>query len=259
MKKNYALFLLFSITTTLFSQTKSTGIVALSSNLGVKLDLNNTTSVATLTIASQENSWYGLGFGTTGIPQGNGMPVGTDCIVLRSASNFSDSKMTGNNNPSIDALQNWTVVSNTTANTVRTIIATRPFNTGDVNDYVFNYAATAIDFVYASPGNGTFSVAYHGGSRGYGSGTLTVLGTEDFSLNATSIFPNPSNGSFNVQTKTSLNAINIYSQTGQYIKTVDVQDKSNKVAINVNGLSTGIYLIELKNETDKSWKKVIVE
>ncbi len=242
-----------------FSQTKTTGIVVLGNNLGVKLDLNNTTSIATLTIASQENSWYGLGFGAPGIPQGI-MPVGVDCVVLRSATNFSDSKITGNSNPSVDPLQNWTIVSNTTANTIRTIVATRAFNTGDSNDFVFNYAATAIDFVYASPGNGSFSLAYHGGARGYGNATFSVLGTEDFSLNATSIYPNPaSNGSFNIQTKTSLDTINIYSQTGSFVKTINVDKQSKNVDVNVSDLSTGIYLIELKNETEKSWKKVIVE
>ena len=42
----------------IFAQTKSTGVVALSSNLGVKLDLNNTTSIATMTIGSLANSWF---------------------------------------------------------------------------------------------------------------------------------------------------------------------------------------------------------
>ena len=243
----------------IFAQTKSTGVVALSSNLGVKLDLNNTTSIATMTIGSLANSWYGIGFGSTGLVQGQGMDVGTDCVVLRSATNFSDSKVTGNNNPAADALQSWTVVSNTVSGAARTIVATRAFNTGDANDYVFNYAANAIDFMYASPGNGTFSVAYHGGSRGYGSGTFTVLGTEDFSLNATKIFPNPTKGTFNIQTTTKLSSINIYSQVGQFIKTIDVTDLSDNVAVEVKDLATGIYLLELKHDSEKSWKKVIVE
>ena len=255
--KKITLFTFLLINIYAFAQTKTTGIVALSSNLGVKLDLNNTTSIATITITSLQNSWYGLGFDTTGTPQGNGMTAGIDCVVLRSATNFSDSKFVGSQNPAVDAIQNWTIVTNTVSGTIRTIVATRAFNTGDANDYVFNYAASAIDFIYASPGNGIFSVAYHGGSRGYGTGTFTVLGTEDFSLNATTIFPNPSNGSFNVQTKTNLNTINIYSQVGQFVKTILVDDKSKNV--NVSGLSTGIYLLELKNESEKSWKKIIIE
>lgn len=245
-----------------FAQTKTTGNVVLNSGLTIKLDLNNTTSTATLTTVSASGSWFGFGWGAPGIPVDQGMTVGTDCIVLRSATNFSDSKFTGNNNPTVDGTQNWTVVSNT-VNTVaatRTIVATRPLNTGDANDFVFDYAATAIDFVFAAPSSGNFSVSYHGSSnRGHASANFTTLGVEDFSLNATSIFPNPSTGEFKIQTKTNLDQINVYSQTGQFVKTIDVTDKSNNLDINVKGLSTGIYLIELRNETEKSWKKVIIE
>ena len=46
---------------------------------------------------------------------------------------------------------------------------------------------------------------------------------------------------------------------GQFVKTIDVSDKSDKVEVSIKGLSTGIYLIELKNANEKSWKKVIVE
>ena len=45
---------------------------------------------------------------------------------------------------------------------------------------------------------------------GFASGTFTTLGVEDFSLNATSIYPNPSNGSFSIETKTRLDKINVY-------------------------------------------------
>ena len=87
---------------------------------------------------------------------------------------------------------------------------------------------------------------------------MTVLGVEDFSLRATQIYPNPSNGEFLVKAKTSLQKINIYSQTGAFVKSVEVKNETDNPEVNVKGLQTGIYLLELVNETEKSWKKVIV-
>ena len=255
MKKTTFLLLLISFIG--FTQTKTTGVVNVGTNLTVKLDLNSSNSTAKLTITSPSTSWYGLGFGTSFAPEGNGMPAGTDCVVLRSATNFSDSRINGSFNPGVDATQNWIVESNLVLGNIRTVIANRPFSTGDTNDYVFNYSLNSIAFLYASPGSGNFSVSYHGGSRGYQNATLTTLGIEDFSLNASTVFPNPTNGNFTVKTKTGLDKIEVYTQTGAFVKTIDVRS-TTETEVNVEGLSTGIYLIQLQNLTEKTWKKVLV-
>ena len=87
---------------------------------------------------------------------------------------------------------------------------------------------------------------------------LSTLGVEDFSLRATQIYPNPSNGEFLIKAKTTLSQVNIYSQTGAFVKTVKVEESSDATEINVKGLQTGVYLLELVNATEKSWKKIIV-
>lgn len=104
----------------------------------------------------------------------------------------------------------------------------------------------------------TTTLAYHGNNP-HAPQVLsrTALGVEDFSLNASSIFPNPSNGNFTVKAKTALSEINVYTQTGAFVKTVKGGEEGAEV--NVSGLSTGVYLLELKNETDKAWKKMIVK
>ena len=56
-----------------------------------------------------------------------------------------------------------------------------------------------------------------------------------------------------------MNKVNIYSQTGALVKTIEVTDNSNEVEVKVNGLTSGIYFIELLNDSEKSWKKIIVE
>ena len=53
--------------------------------------------------------------------------------------------------------------------------------------------------------------------------------------------------------------INIYSQTGAFIKSVEVKNETDNPEVNVKGLQTGIYLLELVNETEKSWKLSVAE
>ena len=140
--------------------------------------------------------------------------------------------------------------------TTRTVIATRPLVSA--GDFTFLNNNSSIRIIFAQ--GAATNLAYHGGNPHNGLVlTRSSLSNDDFSLNATAVYPNPANGSFSVATKTNLDQINIYSQTGQFVKTINVNDKSNKVQVDVKGLSTGIYLIELKNATEKSWKKVIVE
>lgn len=260
--KKITLLLITILSTYSFAQIKSTGVLNLNSNISAKIDLNQANSTVTLTVTSLASSWYGMGFSATTTVPDDGMPPLVDAVVLRSASNFSDSRTRsgGSGNPDVDAMQNWTVVSNDVSGTTRTIVATRPFDTGDSNDYVFDYNSTSLNLIFASPGSGTFSVQYHGiaPNRGHVVAPLTALGVEDFSLNATQIYPNPSNGEFLIKAKTTLREVNVYSQTGTFVRTIKVEE-SDTTEVNINGLQTGVYLLELVNDTEKSWKKVIVK
>ena len=247
------------------AQIKTTGLLNLSPNMTAILEFNQVTSMAKITITNPAASWFGLGFTYNALA--GGMPPLVDCVVMRSATDLSDSmtRSTGTGNPNVDtAPNNWAIQSNSTnvAGTIRTIVATRTFNTGDTSDLVFDYNANTINLIYASPNSGSFSVGNHGSTplsnRGIVVAPLTTLGVEDFSLNASSIYPNPSNGTFNVTTKTALSEINIYSQVGALVKTIKV-DKTDATEVSVAGLQTGVYLIELKNDGEKSWKKVVVE
>jgi hypothetical protein len=87
---------------------------------------------------------------------------------------------------------------------------------------------------------------------------FTTLGVENVSLEAASIYPNPSNGVFSILSQSKIEQVSIYTVTGNFVKTI----KSNTeklFEINVEGLSTGVYLIEIVGVNQKSWKKVIVE
>ena len=46
--------------------------------------------------------------------------------------------------------------------------------------------------------------------------------------------------------------------TGSLVKTIDVMDDAREFSVDVNGIQSGVYLLELQNDSEKSWKKVIV-
>lgn len=240
------------------AQQKSTGTINLSSNMRANINLNNATSTVTLTLSGPNDRWFSLQFGSfTG-----GMQAGTD-VVYWNNTTLVDAKHVGiGSAPTTDAINNWTLVTNTNNSPsagLRTLVYTRPFNTGDANDYTFNYADANIDLAWASMNSATFSLGYHGGTnRGVLLNTGTTLDTAKFSLDNSQVYPNPSNGNFTIKTETYLTKVNVYTLTGAFVKTIDVEDNSENAAVDVKGLQTGVYLIELQNENEKSWKKIIV-
>lgn len=149
----------------LHAQSKTTGVVNLLAGMTAKLDLNNTTSTATLTFTGPSDRWYALQFGS--FAAGGGMGAGQD-IVYFNGTTLVDAVHNGlGATPSNDGTNNWTVTSNTVAAGTRTIVATRAFNTGDTNDYTFVYANADIDFAYSRSATASFSLAYHQNNRGY--------------------------------------------------------------------------------------------
>ena len=82
---------------------------------------------------------------------------------------------------------------------------------------------------------------------------------DDFSLNAATVYPNPSNGNFTITTKTFLKSVDVYTINGALIKSYKVDDSSENVEFNISDLPSGVYLLELKNDSEKTWKKVIIE
>jgi len=257
MNKKITLVLLL-VVSMLNAQQKSTGVVALSSNMSANLTLNNTTSIVTLSITGPNDRWFALQFGSfTG-----GMVNGTD-LVYWNNSTLVDAKQIGiGSTPSNDTTNNWTITSNinNSPNTgLRTITASRAFNTGDANDFVFDFSATSIDFSWARAASASFTLANHGiSNRGVALDRTFTLGTESFSLNDSKLYPNPNNGDFIITSKTNITKVNVYTITGAFVKTIEVNDNINSAEVKVSGLEAGVYLLELKNDFEKSWKKVIV-
>ncbi|WP_293871169.1 T9SS type A sorting domain-containing protein [Flavobacterium sp.] len=229
----------------------TTGTVPLTgSTRTLKIDTNSTT--VTMTLTGSSTAWLGVGFG------GNSMATVVDMFIWNSTTDRDYMPPGGHVQPQPDAAgaQSWTIVSDTVSGSTRTVVATRSLISS--GDYTFLNNNSSIPIIFSE--GSSITLGYHGNNP-HASQTLTrtALGVEDFSLNASQVYPNPSNGNFLVKTKTTLSQINIYTQTGAFVKTVRVEQGNDTSSVDTGELQKGVYLIELVNATEKSWKKIIVE
>jgi len=238
---------------TAFAQSKSTGDISLSNGMTANFTLNKTTAKVTLVLKGPENRWFGLGLG---VQSGFGMQAGD---VLVYTTSLTDRNFVGYGSPANDN-QDWTTVSNPTPVAgLRTLTLERNLENSDNNDFQFPYDTTNFIDVVGVRANGITTILGSNHIYAFSSATFSaVLGVEDFSLKATSIYPNPASGAFNIKTKTNLSKVKLYNQTGSLVKTIDVMDDAREVTVDVNGIQSGVYLLELQNDSEKSWKKVIV-
>lgn len=254
--KNKLLFLLL-IGVSFFSnaQTKSSGTVALSSvsgaSLSVKIDLDQTNSLATITLVGPSNKWFSIGFNVTA------MDRNTDCITY--GSSLLDQYLPGGKNqPTTDTTNNLTLVSNTVSGTTRTVVLTRPLSTGDSKDYTFTYSSiSSLNIIWAI-GPDTNVANQH---DYFNAQTLTfsVLGNESFlTLENLTISPNPSNGIFNISNTNliQLSKIKIFDTNAKLIKELAILENQTNIALDLTNLSKGLYFVELSNDNDKTVKKI---
>lgn len=258
MKNKITLILLFLAAPYISAQQKSTGLVNLTTNVSATLSFDNGTSLVTLTLTGPNDRWFALQFGSFN----GGMELGSDLVYWNNITLVDASHNGIGVIPTNDSNNNWTVTSNLNNSPsvgLRTIIATRAFNTGDTSDFVFNFNDSSIDLAWARSSVVSYSLSNHGNTnRGLFLDKTITLGAESFSLENSKLFPNPSSGDFTISTSTYLTKVNIYTLTGVYVKTIEVKDSSENVQVAIRGLETGVYLLELQNDIEKIWKKVIV-
>ncbi|WP_310558344.1 T9SS type A sorting domain-containing protein [Flavobacterium sp.] len=235
-----------------FSQSKTTGVINLNANMTANFTLNNATSKVTLVLKGPSDRWFGLGLG---ISSGFNMSAG-DALVY--STSLTDRNFVGFQAP-INDTQDWTTMSNSIASGIRTLTLERNLTTSDgANDLQMPYASTSSIRLSWTRSNAASNSLSSNHLVGFATGTFTdVLSVQDFSLNASSIYPNPSSGEFYIKTKTNLSRVNVYNQTGGLVKTIIVAADSREVKVEVNGIQSGVYFLELQNDSEKSWKKVI--
>lgn len=167
MKKLYFLAFLF-LPFSGFSQVKQIAFAELTagSNMFFGADMTPTTITVTLQGPSDRFLAFGFGTGMAGMTNGNDALIwstlGTGVAPLQ----VRDHRMIGQGNePSVDAQQDWTIISNNVSGGNRTIVASRALNTGDANDVTFNFAATTQNLFWAKGPSATNQLQNHGGGN----------------------------------------------------------------------------------------------
>lgn len=220
----------------------TTGEQTLLNNLKAQIDIDGNTNTTTLTLKGPANAWFAIGFG------GAAMTSGAD-IFRTNGSAIVDAKTTSYALPTADIRQDWTLISNTVSENTRTIIATRPNDTGDSNDYVFNTNTGSIPVMYAHGSSPSYS---NHGRNNRGATTLGVtLNTKKSQLLNFDVSPNPSSDVINITlpSDTNLAQASIFDITGRLLKITTIT--LNYKTIDTSNLATGTYLIKVssKNKT----------
>lgn len=110
------------------------------------------------------------------------------------------------------------------------------------------YASSADPLDIAACNNGGY-----GQAEDYTINIQENLGTGNFSKNNLKIYPNPTTGFVTVQTETAIKNIQVFNQLGQLITT----QKDSK--INLSGVATGIYLIQITLDDDTAVTQKIIK
>lgn len=243
MQKITLLVLLFYLSG--FSQSKSTAIIALNANMTAKFTLDNATSKVTLVLTGPSDKWSSLGIGTASSTTSGDVFVYTASVTDNSSST----------NPNGE----WNTISNTVSSGKRTVTLERTLTNNDLNDLQLAFDTTnSIDVVWSRSGSAIATAPNV--NRGSTTAVFTAtLGVDAFSFyDEVLVYPNPSSGEVFIKSKTNVSKISVYSQTGVLVKTVNIDNHSNEIKVNVSDLPKTVYIFELQNDFEKTWKKVIV-
>lgn len=245
MRKISLLFFIV-IATYSFSQSKSTAIISFNADMTAKFTLDKATSKVTLVLTAPADKWTSLGLGTSSSTTSGDVFVYTTSVIE-------------NTNVSTNSNEDWSTISNTVSSGVRTVTLERALTTADLNDLQMAFDTTnAIDVVWSRSGAAIATAPNP--NRGSTTAVFSAnLGVEDLSFyDAVTIYPNPTSSELYIKTKKDLSKISIYSQTGVLVKTMSTNGNANELRIEVSDLPKSTYIFELQSDSEKTWKKVIV-
>lgn len=249
MKKASLLIALVAMIQVSFAQQRETALTTMGS-MKVKINLDQATSLATITLMGPSTKWFSIGLNTSS--------MATNKDVITFGTTLLDQYFTSNGHvaPTTDTTNNLTLVSNTVSGTTRTVVMTRPFSTGDAKDYTFTYAMASLGIVWGV-GPSTTVTAEH---STYGTKTLTfadVLANETFQIKDITVTPNPSNGIFNISKNDAveIKTIRVFDANAKLIREINAVD--NNTSIDLTDLTRGLYFMEISNDTDSTVKKIV--
>ncbi len=236
------LFIIGLFTCTMQAQFIAENII-LSTTPGLEYEASIETdeSGVTLTLVGPSDRWLAFGFGVTSMTNGGD-------VVIFDGTNLSDRTFVGFVQPQIDAVQNWTIESNTVQGNVRTLVATRALDAGSSN-FLFQNDGQNFPVVWARGNGSTFSISNHGGAnRGSAVAEFETLSNQDFSIVASwEFFPNPTRGEITMNIPQTLlgEAIEIYNLLGRRVVTQRISTIQEQMQL--DNLSKGNYLVRITN------------
>ena len=245
--------LLFTVSG-LFAQTYSTGFVPLFSGgptLAYSGKIDITSSTVTVTLIGPSTSWMGMGFNTAS------MDSSSD-VVIYNGSVLSDRRFDGfGNTPLVDAQQNWNLISDNVASGVRTAVISRSRVAVESGDFTFSFPPSPFNIVFARS-VGSPSIVYHCSGN---CGTTVVnftLGTDNFNIDNFKMYPNPSTNFVNIDLPQMVSEadIVIYDVLGKKMKEVKVVNENNN--IDLSGLKSGFYLMNIKTADGEGTKTLVI-
>jgi isoamylase len=158
------------------------------------------------------------------------------------------------NNATSSALKNVVILANFTL-TSQNVVPDFPYTGNWVN---------LMDNTSVSVGSTTAPITIEpGGFRIFGN--ASALGTDEIVTNKNSVslmmIENPvSNGTANIRYTNAKNgSVAIFDLTGKLVKSVKVSKNSGDESISINGLKSGIYMVQLKSEKGVAVTKMIVK
>lgn len=234
----------------IFAQYSSGTPMAVGS-IGMTVKLQTTPTLAKLTLTGPSNSFLGIGGGDSG------MLSGADGFIYNSSSNTDYTFGGIGVTPTADAIQDWTITSNTVAASIRTIVATRTL-AGSSGDVAIPNAAGLLDF-FCSHGNATLILSYHGAAnRDYVTLNMAfdpslAAGETDLSEKR-SIYPNPTSGIIFLKGFENLKNILLYDSSGRKVLTPKIENNQ----IDISKLKSGTYFLEIeKSDAKKVFEKIL--
>ena len=89
-----------------------------------------------------------------------------------------------------------------------------------------------------------------------------IVATEDFEENKISIFPNPSQGQFQIELESnnlSNTVLQIHDVKGQLVYNSQLETNNRTAQVNLQSLPSGIYMLSLKGADINHFEKLIIE
>lgn len=87
--------------------------------------------------------------------------------------------------------------------------------------------------------------------------TTIITDVKTFTEENVAVYPNPNNGVFSIELDDNQSDVTIYNSIGQMIYKLDAV--SNKVNVDLSGIESGLYFINVRNANVNVTKKIVVE